>query len=131
MNQMDECIFEKVKGPAWDAIRPMMLEMCNGLLSVSPDSYAKLTTIYAKFTLDSSPSSPVYAVMWLKSSKQITVGFALPPDIVNRSLKDAPKGMTYRGLTRYLSLGIDDKIPVNFVEWARDAFSNVKGGVNE
>jgi hypothetical protein len=131
VQQVSSRIIDRIKGPAWDLIRPVVLQVSESLLSVSPAAYAELTTIYAKFTLTSQPSSNVFAVMWLKSSKVITIGLALPKDTTAPELGPAPKGMTYRGLTKYFALKPDGPIPTSLSQWAEMAFKNVTDAADE
>ena len=48
------------------------------LLEASPDAQAELLSQYVKFTTTAAPNGPAYAVVWLKSSKRLIVGLALP-----------------------------------------------------
>lgn len=127
MGTISDKALEKVAGPAWDALRTQFNEITEILLSVDPDTFADLTTIYIKFTLTNAASSPVYAVMWVKSSKQLVVGLALPEDMHSEGLGPAPKGMNYKSLTGYFAVEPGTPVPVELAGWAKEAFENVKG----
>src|SRR6476660_2599150 len=118
MGQLGEKVIEKISSPAWDRLRDKFIAISHQVLSVSPETFCELTTIYAKFTLTSIPSSPVYAAVWLKSSKSLTFGFSLPDDFDDVSLTPPPQGMKYKGLTRYFTITPNDEIPSNCGSWA-------------
>jgi len=125
MGEISEKAREKVSGPSWDAMRPKFDDMTDTLLSVDADAFADITTIYIKFTISNQATSPVYAVMWVKSSKRLVVGLALPEDDVPDDLGKAPKGMSYKGLTGYFTVEQEDDIPSSLAEWATNAFNFV------
>jgi hypothetical protein len=117
---------DKVSGPSWDALRSQFSEITETLLSVNPDTFADLTTIYIKFTLNNASSSPVFAVMWVKSSKQLVVGLALPESLGIEGLGPAPKGMNYKSLTGYFVVEPGTPVPVELAGWAKRAYQHVK-----
>lgn len=125
MGEISTRAAKKVSGPAWDAIRPQFQRLVENLLSVSSSAYADLTTIYIKFTLRREPSSPVYAVVWVKSSKRLVIGLALPEGNLPEELGPAPSGMTYKGLTGYFAVEPNDAVPVLLSEWAMLAYQFV------
>jgi hypothetical protein len=96
-----------------------VLEIAEALLNVSNGARSNLTTIYVKFERS---DGTVYAVMWIKRSTQIVVGLSLPETTSHARLHDAPKGMTYPGLTRYFTVDIGGAVPMELVDWARVAF---------
>jgi hypothetical protein len=100
------------------------------VLGIAPNTRAELTTIYVKFLIAADPTSPVYAVAWLKSAKKVVIGFALPDDIVHELLENAPFGMTYKGLTKYFRLSPGIPLPRDVAEWARIAFDEVTARSN-
>lgn len=120
LSRLDERAVQRISGPAWRPIRGVFLEISDHLLAVSPEAIARLTTIYVKY-LPSPSSSGVYAVVWLKTSKRIVVGLALPDDVDAPLLDLPPKGMTYKGLTKYFSLTADDLVPKELPTWAKIA----------
>ena len=116
---------EKVAGPAWEDLREAFYTICEALLSVSSDTRGDLTTIYIKFTVNDAPGSQVYAVMWLKSSKRIVVGLALPEEFESDELGSAPAGMTYKGLTKYFIIERGGSVPSCIYDWGQRAFDHV------
>ena len=58
-------------------------------------------TTYVKFTVHAAPQSPVFAAIWLKSSKRLIVGLALPEEYEAEELGPAPPGTMYKGLDKY------------------------------
>ena len=125
MGELSTRAKEKVSGPAWDVLRPQFDDIQATLLSVDPSTYADLTTIYIKFTLTNDPTSPVYAVMWVKSAKRLVVGLALPEQDLPDELGPAPPRMTYKGLTGYFAVEPDDAVPTALGNWAEHAFTFV------
>lgn len=125
MDRIDKAALRRVSGPAWEGLRDLFVKLSSVLLDVSPDARSELTTIYVKFTIDSEPSSAVYAVAWLKSSKKIDVGLALPEDYEHQDLCAPPAGMKYKGLTRYFSVVAHGTIPGPLVDWAKTAYERV------
>lgn len=121
MSRLDERAVERVSGPSWQALKPAVLEIGETLLSANKGAKSNLTTIYVKFE---RTDGSVYAVMWIKKSTQAVTGLALPEGIENGRLHDAPKGMTYPGLTRYFTVQEGDEVPGDLAEWARTAFAN-------
>ncbi len=87
---------------------------------------SELTTIYVKFCV-SAARRDVYAVAWLKTSKQLVFGFSLSEDAEAPELGPAPKGMAYKGLTRYLTMQPGESLPGAFPDWARLAYETVAG----
>lgn len=125
MSVVDPRIAERLRGPTWDGIRASFVELCDRVLEVSPTSRAELTTIYVKFAVSNEPTSPVYAVAWVKTSKNVVIGFALPESVIDDDLTEAPHGMMYKGITKYYRLSASTPIPSKISEWARAAYQNV------
>lgn len=117
---------KRVSGPAWSALKPVFLQISNILLGASGDCYGELTTIYVKYQVSQSPSSPVFAVVWLKNSAQIVLGLALPDSVESPLLGPAPKGMTYKGITKYFTLKPEDPVPSELSTWAGVAYGVAK-----
>lgn len=130
-DRLNDDVIKKISGPAWEPLRTAFLEISDALLSVSPEAVGVLTTIYVKFQVSSAANSSVYAVAWLKSSKQIVVGLALPDEALSPVLRPPPKGMTYKGLSKYFTVQPGDSVPPTLEAWARTAFERVKSGENE
>lgn len=124
MSQLTQEAVEKIKGPAWDGVREMIMQISEELLSVSGEAGNALTTIYVKFTIGSGAASPVYAVMWLKTSKEVTVGLAMPEPL-DEGLGAAPPRMSYKGITGYFSLKVGDSVPEKLSFWAQKAFQTI------
>ena len=125
MSQLSQRAIDKVAGPAWDELRDQFNSVCETLLGVSEAARGDLTTIYIKFTVSPEPTSPVYAVLWVKSSKQLSVGLALPESDVPDVLGPAPAGMRYKGLTGYFSVAAGEGVPIELSTWAAKAFENI------
>lgn len=119
MPELDPRAVERVSGPSWQALKSVVLAIGETLLGVSSRAQNHLTTIYVKFE---RPDGSVYAVMWIKKSTACVVGLALPEGTSHARLQDAPKGMTYPGLTRYFSVAEGDAIPPELSSWASAAF---------
>src|SRR5690349_2824932 len=117
MNEIDPRIQERLRGPAWSQVRDTFFDLCDRVLSVAPNTRADLTTIYVKFVISADATSPVYAVAWLKTAKNVVIGFALPESIQDESLESAPTGMTYKGITKYFRVTADAALPPSISEW--------------
>ena len=125
MADTDPKAIERVSGPSWEALRPAFLRVADVLLATGHNSGSQLTTIYVKFTVGQEPSSPVFAVAWLKSSKRLVIGFAMPDGFQSERLGSAPSGMSYKGLTHYLTIESGDEVPGVLLTWAKTAYENV------
>lgn len=123
MGNLSERSWEKVSAPVLEQFRCIN----DALLSVSPDAYGDLTTIYIKYSLSPSATSPVYAVVWVKNRNQLLVGLALPSSLSAPELTGSPPGIRYKGLTKYFVVKSGDPVPNQIGEWARLAFANVSG----
>lgn len=124
IDRLDENAVERVGGPAWESIRSKFFEISEVLLAVSPNASSQLTTIYVKYC-PTSQHSAVFAVAWLKTSKKVVVGMALPDDVESELLGGAPQGMKYKGLTKYFSVTADDVVPEELSQWAKLAYESV------
>jgi hypothetical protein len=125
MGILSQKAIDKVSGPAWDQLREKFFTVSDQLLSVAPDSKGELTTIYVKFSIAGKPSSPVYAVVWVKTSKALTVGLALPEGYQDDELGPPPQGMRYKGLTKYFTITPADEVPGRLRELADVAYRHV------
>jgi hypothetical protein len=119
----DEAI-QRISGPSWEPLKQSFLDMSEVLLDVAADTVGVLTTIYVKYQLTENPSSGVFAVAWLKTSKQIVVGLTLPENFESPLLGPAPKGTRYKGLTKYFTLRPGDLIPEKLSQWALAAYQH-------
>jgi hypothetical protein len=124
MGALSQRILAKVSGPAWEQLRGPFLHMARLLLAVSPDADSDLLTTYVKFSTNSDATSPVYAAVWLKNSKRLIVGLALPEQYEADELGPALPGTTYRGLNKYFVVERGSGVPNAFDEWARLAYQN-------
>lgn len=131
MSSIDPRICERLRGPAWDSVRSTFDSLCSSVLGVADSTRAELTTIYVKFAISGEASAPVYAVAWLKSSKNVVVGFALPEDFDAPLLTSAPAGMKYKGLTKYFRIVPDAVLPDEIQHWARLAYSEITSEKND
>jgi hypothetical protein len=125
MGTLSDRAAEKLSGPSWDPLRETFTRINNALLGVSPDAFGELTTIYIKYAVSNVATAAVYAVVWIKSAKQLVVGMALPADVSHPELVPPPHGTKYKGLTGYLVLKPGDIVPANIELWAKSAFEAV------
>jgi hypothetical protein len=125
IERLSDDAIQRVCGPAWEPLKQTFLDMSEVLLSAAPESVGVLTTIYVKYQIGSAPNSAVFAVVWLKNSKQILLGLALPEDFESPLLGPAPTGMKYKGITKYLALKPGEQVPTDLAEWAVAAFATV------
>lgn len=123
MGRLSSDVAAKINGRAWDGLREKFLEMCEIIADTSPDAVGELTTVYVKFTIDSTEDSSVYAVAWLKNSRKWIVGLALPESFEDPIFVDPPK--RYVGLTKYFYVEPDDPIPTLLTQWTADAYKNI------
>lgn len=123
IERLDSRAIDRVSGPSWEPLRSVFLDVSRIFLGVAPEAQSQLTTIYVKFSTGSDGTN-VFAVVWLRSSKEIVIGFSIPTDFHASQLGDAPPKTKYKGLTRYLSLNPGQPIPLELGEWARLAYTN-------
>jgi hypothetical protein len=124
MGILSQRILAKVGGPAWESLRGQFVQVARSLLAVSPDADSELMTTYAKFTVHSDSGSPVFAAVWLKSSKRLVVGLALPEDYEAEGLGPAFPGTMYKGLNKYFVVEQGSAVPKGLAEWAGLAYQN-------
>ncbi len=129
MDGLDPRITDRLRGSTWDDIRETVVDISEQVLSAAPGTRAELTTIYAKFAVSHEVNSAVYAVVWLKTAKNVVIGFSLPDTFADDFLTDAPPGMMYKGLTKYFLVKPGTPVPTTVKHWARVAF-NVASGVD-
>lgn len=123
LERLDYNAIERVNGPSWKHLKNTFLELSEILLDAAPSGVAKLTTSYVKFQLSNSPTSGVYAVVWIKSSKNFVLGLALP-ESANRQLGPPPAGMSYKGITWYIQFKPGDSLPDSLRRWAAQSVEN-------
>ena len=122
MGELSQRIIAKVSGPAWEPLRGQFMQIARLLLAVSPDADSELMTTYVKFTIHTAPQSPVFAAVWLKSSKRLIVGLALPEEYEAEELGPALPGTMYKGLTKYFVVERGGAVPKGFANWAKLAY---------
>lgn len=130
IERLSEDAIQRVSGPSWQPLKQAFLDVSSLLLDVSPDVAGVLTTIYVKYQITSGPNSSIYAVVWLKNSKQIVIGLALPEDYESPVLGPAPSGMKYKGITKYFTIVPGDPVPVELADWATAAHTHVTSQIN-
>lgn len=122
MGELSQRIIAKVSGPAWEQLRGQFMRTAQLLLDVSPDANSEFLVTYVKFTTDSEPRSPAYAAVWLKNSKRLIVGLALPEEYDALELGPALPGTAYKGLTKYFVVERGGVVPKELAEWAGLAY---------
>jgi len=123
--RLDERALKRVSGPSWDRIRPQFDRIVSDLLSVSPLVKGELTTIYIKFsTTDSTATTRPFAVLWVKKSTELVLGFALPLDFESPALLTDLSGHKYAGINKYLKVKCEDPVPIEVSKWAEIAWRN-------
>ncbi len=125
MGELDPRAIARVSGPSWGSICDKFLRISEAILSVSPEACGELTTIYVKYTTGRPPTTPAYAVVWLKTSKRIVVGLSLPDSFDSSELGPPPAGTKYKGLTKYFLIEADGSIPKDLDRWAKLAYDHV------
>lgn len=121
LDRLDARAIARINGPAWTDLRAKILGAAESLLSVSPNARGTLTTIYVKFERS---DGTVYAVMWIRTARQLVIGLSLPETIRSVRLGPPTQGMKYPNLTGYLSISAGDDLPTEFQDWANAAFAN-------
>jgi hypothetical protein len=113
----------RVSGPAWKTIKPHIDVVNAALLGVSPTSRGELTRIYIKYTTAETGCQP-FAVMWVRSSSEIVIGLALPPDFHIGKIRAPLKPIAYSGLTTYFCLSARDAFPAGIETWSAAAYAH-------
>jgi hypothetical protein len=124
MGELSQHTIAKVSGPAWESLRGQFMQISRLLLAVSPDADSELMTTYLKFTIHTTPQSNVFAAIWLKSSKRLIVGLALPEDCEAEGLGPSLPGTMYKGLNKYFVVERGGVVPKALAEWAKTAYQN-------
>jgi hypothetical protein len=126
MRELPQQVIAKVSGTAWEPLRKQFLETGRILLEVSPDARGELVGHYVKFTMSMAPNSPPYAVLWLKNSKRLVVGLALPETYEAEGLgPSVVSGTFYKGLTKYFTVEPGGAVPQGLADWSRRAYQNL------
>jgi hypothetical protein len=124
LERISQDAIQRVSGPSWEPLRQTFFNISEVLLSVSQEAIGVLTTIYVKYQINGSANSGVYSVVWLKNSKQIIVGLALPEDFESESLGPAPPKTNYKGITKYFVVRPGESVPSELSQWASAAYEN-------
>ena len=125
MGELPEQAIKRVSTPTWDRLRPQFMEIGRLLLGVSPDVNSEFFSHYIRFTACTAPNSPPYAAVWIKNTKRLIVGLALPETYEAEGLGPALPRTAYKGLAKYFAVEPGDAVPEGFSEWARLAYRNV------
>jgi hypothetical protein len=120
---LDIKAIDRVSGAAWKTNRPHIDGVNAALLQVSPTSRGELTRIYIKYTTAETGAQP-FAVMWVRSSSEVVIGLALPPDYCVGEITKPLKPIAYSGLTTYFCLTAKDELPAGIREWSMAAYAN-------
>ena len=128
MGELSQHTIAKVSGPAGNRCAGNSCRWSRSLLAVSPDADSELMTTYVKFTVHGDATSPVFAAIWLKSSKRLIVGLAMPEEFEAAELGPAIPGTTYKGLTKYFVVERGGVVPKDLAEWAGLAYRNALSG---
>ena len=115
---------KRTSNPKWEPLRGQLLEICRKLLDVSPDAKSEIVSYYVKFSVDATSLSPTYAAVWLKNTKRLIVGLALPEGYEAEELGTALPGTTYKGLTKYFTVERGGDVPQNLGTWIELAYQN-------
>jgi hypothetical protein len=115
---------DKLDTPQWKSLRHLFLQVSEVILGVSPNAQGDLAGSYMKFTTGPHPTSPAYAVVWLKVSapKRLIFGLTLPEDFEAEVLGPPPERIFYKGLTKFFAVKEGQTIPKNLSGWARGAY---------
>jgi hypothetical protein len=105
-------------------MRPQLTAIHDAVVSVSPNSFGALTTIYIKYTAPETGPLP-FAVLWVKKSTELILGLALPNSYETGSQHVATTNLKYAGLTVYLKFTASDEIPAQLREWIGAAYRNL------
>jgi len=125
MARHDPRIEARFAGEAFARLRQQFAQVNQLLLSVHPSASSEFTTIYGKYKINESPMSPVFGVLWLKSSQKVWLGLALPSRPEDPAAFVAPPGMGYKGLTTYIQLIPGKELPPQLSSWANEAYQHV------
>jgi hypothetical protein len=123
--RLDQRAVDRVAGATWDGVRQQFFDISGVLFELTPSVRSELTTIYVKFMRSAAQGEQPFAVVWLKDSKQVTVGLALPSEFFSPITQEAPRGMKYAGLTGYFTVKSGGIVPNEFAELAKTAIENV------
>jgi len=124
MMELPQHALAMISGPAWEPLRHQFTEIGDLLLAVATEAHCESLVRYVKFTTDTSPDSPAYAAVWLKSSAKLIIGLALPETYEADQLGPPLPKTAYKGLTKYFTVERGGIVPERLAEWARLAYCN-------
>jgi len=122
--ELSQHTIAKVSGPAWEQLRGQFMQIARLLLAVADDAESELFGNYVKFRISSNSNGSVFAAVWMKSSKRLIIGLALPEEYPAEELGPALPGTIYRGLNKYFVVERGGGVPKSFSDWARRAYEN-------
>ena len=124
MENLLQELTNRTSNRSWESLRGQLLEICRQLLDASPEGKSEIVSYYVKFSIDTAPISPTYAAVWLKNTKRLIVGLALPEEYEAEELGTALPGTTYKGLTKYFTVERGGDVPQNLGTWIEQAYQN-------
>ena len=125
MARHDPLIDDKLESKGWDALRPVFSEIHGTLLSADAAASSKAETIYIKYRLKDDVYGKVFAVVWIRTTKRLTVGLALPDDIGHPLLGPQPPRMNFPPLNRFFVVEQGGAAPEELSDWAKVAYKHV------
>lgn len=125
MPRHDPLIDTKLASKGWELLRPTFMSLHTSLLDASPHASAKAETVYVKYRIVDDVMAEVFAVIWIRTTRKLIAGIALPPSLSHPLLGPAPPRCYYPPLNRYLSFEPGQSIPQEFSMWARLAYEFV------
>lgn len=125
MPQHDPLIESKLATKGWDSLRPTFQHIHQILIGTSPTVSSKAETVYIKYRIQEGVFADVFAVVWVRTTKQLITGLALPPGYQHSILGPPPPRTYYPPLNSYFTLTAGQPIPEPLAEWAQGAFKFV------
>ena len=124
-SRLDPRAIKRVSGPAWEKMRRQFNAVNAALLGVGSDVRGELTTIYIKYISDAAEADEPFAVLWVKKSTELLLGFSLPEGLTSPHFQEPPNNLKYGQLNRYLLMGVADEVPDDICTWATAAHQHV------
>ncbi len=115
-------IEERVMGPVWSGVRAKILDVQQVLSTTDEHAAFEPSTIYVKCKTRDEPLAPVFAVIWMRSAREVVLGLATPEPIVHACAIAPPAKMKYKGLTTYVPITEAEPLPRELADWSRQAF---------
>jgi hypothetical protein len=129
MDRLDQRALQRLQGPSWDGLRSQFELIHDALVATSPNVQGTLTTIYIKYAC--SAAELPFAVLWVKNSKQLTLGLSIPDDYSDLAFVEPPAKHNYSGLNRFIVVNNEGLVPENIADIAAVAFRCRQGRQNE